>query len=430
MRLFPAVLFASIVLVGPPAFSQPIHDAGQDIFDRINGAIAATCAHPNDTLKQMAAHLGSGAAPVYHQVLRRRAVVAGWQRAFTLKTYGLLEVTRIQPTDASGQITAEFSLALGERLLPTLSVLATIDCRVLEGRRLAYDGNGQLESLIVLDADLATIGPGAKLNPEFPPAVAGDSASEAIRVAIVDTGINYQLPIFARALARNRHGQPLGYDYWDLDPFPFDSDPRRSPFYPMHQGTRTASVIVNEAPAAKIVPYRFPYPDVSLMADLVRDADDAGARIVAIAFSGGEGEWDAFIEAAESRPNMLIIAAAGPGGANLDVTAEPPATLTLPNIIIVTAADRRGRILEGANFGPRSVHLAMVADDVAVVDFSGRPGRAAGTGIAAARLAALAARLLARNPTWTMKELRRELFILGRTVAGEPARTRHGVIME
>jgi hypothetical protein len=114
----------------------------------------------------------------------------------------------------------------------------------------------------------------------------------------------------------------------------------------------------------------------------------------------------------------------------LDVTAEPPATLVLPNVIVVTAADKRGRLLGNANYGPRSVHLAVAAEDVAVIDFSGRRGLASGTGIAAARLAAYAARLLATNPDWTMARLREGLLKAGRPPVGEPARTRHGVVVD
>jgi hypothetical protein len=427
-----ASLFVILVVAGfaaGTAGAQPAFDANRDLVARLAAAVRAPCAHPEDTFRQMASRLGPDVGLIHQQGLRDRAEPIGWQRSFALKPYGMIEVTRLAPPDARGHISAELQLAAGDRLLPVLSVLAGLDCAVIEARRLVYDGRGQLDRMIVLDAELEPTGASSPLNPPVPAAEAPDPGG--VRIAVVDTGVNYLLPPIAAALARDSQGRALGYDFWDLDPYPFDSDTRRSAFYPMHQGTRTASVIVAEAPQARIVPYRFPFPDLGLMADLVRDADAAGARIVVISYAAAaEGDWDAFIEAAEARPNLLIIAAAGPGGRNLDVTAEPPATLVLPNVIVVTAADKRGRLLGNANYGPRSVHLAVAAEDVAVIDFSGRRGLASGTGIAAARLAAYAARLLATNPDWTMARLREGLLKAGRPPVGEPARTRHGVVVD
>ena len=98
----------------------------------------------------------------------------------------------------------------------------------------------------------------------------------------MDSGLAYDLPLFRDRLARDAGGKPLGYDYWDLDPWPYDGDVSRGPFLPIRHGTAVASILVREAPDAALVPFRYPRPDMSRMADLVARAVKAGARILAM----------------------------------------------------------------------------------------------------------------------------------------------------
>ena len=60
----------------------------------------------------------------------------------------------------------------------------------------------------------------------------------------MDSGLAYDLPLFRDRLARDGEGKPLGYDYWDLDPWPYDGDTSRGPFLPIRHGTAVASVLV------------------------------------------------------------------------------------------------------------------------------------------------------------------------------------------
>ena len=78
------------------------------------------------------------------------------------------------------------------------------------------------------------------------------------RIALVDTGVNYTLPAFLPNVAVDKSGKLVGYDFWDDDPWPFDSDPRRTAFYPTHHGSTVFSVLVDEAPESTISLYRFP----------------------------------------------------------------------------------------------------------------------------------------------------------------------------
>ena len=60
--------------------------------------------------------------------------------------------------------------------------------------------------------------------------------SGAVRVALVDSGVNYLLPEIASRLARDVDGTLVGFDFWDLDTRPFDSNPARSAFHPQRHG--------------------------------------------------------------------------------------------------------------------------------------------------------------------------------------------------
>ena len=118
-------------------------------------------------------------------------------------------------------------------------------------------------------------------NPAVPlvPVLDGRPIASKVRVALVDSGVNYQLPQINNALARDAKGELIGYDFWDMDNRPFDSHPTgRGPV--QRHGTRTASLLINEAPFIELVAYRYPRPDMQRMASLVAHADQHGVRII------------------------------------------------------------------------------------------------------------------------------------------------------
>ncbi len=49
------------------------------------------------------------------------------------------------------------------------------------------------------------------------------SETQAVRVALVDSGVNYQLDAINSRLARQDDGSLIGYDFWDMDELPFDA---------------------------------------------------------------------------------------------------------------------------------------------------------------------------------------------------------------
>lgn len=296
---------------------------------------------------------------------------------------------------------------------PVLLIDAGRDCTVTHGRLLEYDGNGAAKQLIHLDAALDETGTVEVLDPPVPQG----RDPGGVTVAHVDSGVNYLLPHIAGRLARDADGVLLGFDFWDMDDRPFDLDTSHSPFFPQRHGTAVASILLREAPHARLIPYRYPRPEMSRMMDVVDATAAAGARIVMMPLgSRNVGEWLAFNAAARSHPGILFVVSAGNGGRDIDAVPLFPASLDLDNIVVVTSADGFGRLAVGSNWGTETVDLMVPGEKVPTTDHRGASVKASGSSFAVPRVAALAARLLAKNPEWRAPQLIKAL----RARAGTP----------
>lgn len=305
-------------------------------------------------------------------------------------------------------IAVEFYRDLGkDELRPEMTAQADRDCRIVNGRRLRYDASGRRDMLEHYGPDLADVERTEPLNPPMP---AGRGRA-GVLVALFDAGLNYTLPEFSTRLARAPNGRPLGFDFWEMDARPYDGNPARSPFYPIRHGTPVASVLVREAPDIRLLPYRYPRPDMQRMGNMVRAADANGARIVSMPMGSNRREhWETFLAAARERPHMLFIVSAGNDGRNIDDVPVFPASASLDNMIVVTSSTAFGRLGQGSNWGPRSVDIMVPAENVDVIDFRGAAGKASGSSYAVPRVAALAARLLRRHPRWRAPGLKKAIL--------------------
>ncbi|GMQ75541.1 MAG: hypothetical protein BMS9Abin01_0792 [Gammaproteobacteria bacterium] len=346
-------------------------------------------------------------------VVRGREV--GLRRRFSMVDSGdqvLLET--IQPGALLRRVRGEYQVPAGDAnqaLRPMLMIVADGRCRVQMARRLIYDADGEAEYLEQLTPALDGVQTREPLNPPVPVMAKGEESEgrevSAVAVAMVDAGVNYLLPIIGERLARDADGEILGFDYWDLDRRPFDANPVRSPFLPQRHGTQTASLLLREAPPARLVPYRYPRPDMTRMADLIEDAAANGVVIVNISLGGNRPEeWRTFGQAAAARPEMLFVVSAGNNGRDIDSQPVYPAALGLENMLVVSSADSSGRPAPGSNWGRESVDLLVPAEEMLVTDFYGRPRVVSGSSYAAVRVSALAACLLQENPEWRAEILK------------------------
>jgi hypothetical protein len=316
--------------------------------------------------------------------------------------------------------------ARGTAIRPKMMAAAQPSCEIMQLRRITYDAKDRAETLLILPTALGNTERRIPLNPAVPDGV----DPGGVTVALVDSGINYRLPMFANSLARDGAGRALGYDYWDMDDRPYDIDAAGSPFFPRHHGTRVASVLLRAAPAIRLIPYRYPRPDLRRMRALIADADANGARVVALPMGSNEPkDWQAFAAAARARPHMLFVISAGNDERDIDRHPIYPAALGLDNAIVVTSGLDDGRLAPGSNWGRRGVDLVVPAEDVAVVDHLGAAALGSGSSYAVPLVAALAARLAARHPKWAAVELKRAIIARARLLPGGGGRgVRHGWI--
>ena len=307
---------------------------------------------------------------------------------------------------------------------PRMQARVMPPCRLIEARRLQRDADGAVTAIELLDSDLATVRHTEPVNPPVPKLAAGNAR---VRLAHVDTGVNYLLPQVRQRLASDTAGRLLGYDFWDDDDRPFDIDPRRNIFLPLHHGTTVFSVLARESGDEPIAVYRFPAPDMCRFADLVLHMAALGVRVVNISMGSFDpADWDCFAGAAVKHPDMLFVVSAGNDGRNLDEAPVYPAALPLENMITVTSSDDFGRIGRGSNVGASTVDIMVPAERVAVFDHRSVRDETGGTSYAAPRVAGLAMRFLAANPDASTADI--IAFLVSRTRPASGAPLVHGWI--
>lgn len=417
-RSRPAAAWALSCLLGlwtavpQPAGANPTHGAARAA---IQGIAARLCPQGLDEPEALARQLAGYSLTDVED----SGPPGGWWRREVRLVSAEAELTVVavgfRPGGALRRIDIEARALTTDR--PLMLASSDGDCGILGGRALGYE-DGRPSELLVLGPDLATVAARELLDPPVPP---GRDA-EGVTVAQVDSGVNYLLPQIAARLARDPSGHSLGYDFWDLDPRPFDGDTGRSAFFPQRHGTEVASLLLAEAPEIRLLPFRYPRPDMARMAELVARADAAGAAIAAMPMgSRNPSDWTAFAAAAQARAHMLFIVSAGNNGEDIDRIPVYPAALALDNVIVATSAAADGSLAPGSNWGRLNVDLLVPAEGLSVTGFDGRAAQGSGSSFAVPRVAALAARLKAAHPDWGAAELKTAIFARAVTPPGAAA---------
>ena len=114
---------------------------------------------------------------------------------------------------------------------PAAQVRAVPPCRIISARQFGTTPDGD-RIIISYGPDLKFLGIEAQ-NPPFVMSVQPVGLPHEPLLALVDTGVNYNLPMAQKNLAIDQDGQLIGYDFWDNDNRPFDKDPRRNAFFPV-----------------------------------------------------------------------------------------------------------------------------------------------------------------------------------------------------
>ena len=295
---------------------------------------------------------------------------------------------------------------------PLLLISLAADCSLQAARQLDYNPQGQALKIDTLDARLQPTGEPDWLNPPLvfleravePPK--HPPAARPLRVGMVDSGVNYRLAEINRRLARDSNGQLIGYDFWEMDALPYDSHPLDSGFFVQRHGTRSASLLLREAPGIELVPYRYPRADMSRMQALVEHASAHQVSILGMPLGSNRAQdWASFARAAADHPQMLFIVSAGNNGRDIDAEPVFPAALDLENMLVVTSADDFVRPAERTNWGRIAVDFMVPAERRRALDYSGTETRVSGSSYAVSRVVALAARLKSEHRDWTAVEI-------------------------
>ena len=290
---------------------------------------------------------------------------------------------------------------------PLLLVNVDKKCNIMVSRLIQRDINGKIFSIDNLSSDLSEV----KSSEYFNPTLEKQKPFKGIKVAIVDTGVNYNLDFIADKISRIDESNLTGYDFEDDDSLPYDIDTGRSVFFPMHHGTSVSSIILREAPMSELVVYRFPRSEMCKFENLIEHISVNKIKIVNLSMgSVNKDDWQCFYRAAKSNKDILFFVSAGNDGKNIDFEKIYPASFDLENIIVVTSSDISGNLAQGSNFGSVSVDFLIPGEQIPVMDHRGVKTNASGSSFAVPRVVAMAIRILSNNPNANILDIKSKLI--------------------
>ena len=290
---------------------------------------------------------------------------------------------------------------------PLLLVNVDKKCNIMVTRLIQRDITGKIFSIDNLSSDLSEV----KSSEYFNPHLKKQKPFKGIKVAIVDTGVNYNLDFIADKISRKNESNLTGYDFEDDDSLPYDIDTGRSVFFPMHHGTSVSSIILREAPMSELVVYRFPRSEMCKFENLIEHISVNKIKIVNLSMgSVNKDDWQCFYKAAKSNKNILFFVSAGNDGKNIDFDKIYPASFDLKNIIVITSSDISGNLAQGSNFGSVSVDFLIPGEQIPVIDHRGVKTNASGSSFAVPRVVAMAIRILSNNTNANILDIKSKLI--------------------
>lgn len=268
--------------------------------------------------------------------------------------------------------------------------------------------------------------------------------SRAVRIAVIDTGVDYNHPdlkanmwINTKEIAGNRIDDDnngfiddvYGYDFANTDSDPMDGNGHGS-----HCSGTIGAVHNNKTGVAGVM------ADVSIMAIKFLGDDGSGsleAAVKAIDYAtmmnvdlmsnswGGGGRSEALFEAIQraSDKGIIFTAAAGNSSSNNDSSPSYPASYENPNIVSVAALTAQNSLASFSSYGRNSVHIAAPGHNILSTVNGGKYDVYSGTSMATPHVSGVLGLLLAKEGRIPHEVLRDRLTLTGVPVAGLRGKT-------
>lgn len=141
--------------------------------------------------------------------------------------------------------------------------------------------------------------------------------------------------------------------------------------------------------------------EYALEANGVGDSPEHRAEIARVLF---DISYDTLVEGMKNSPDILFIPAAGNSDVDVDFTKDIPASINLPNVLVVGAVDQAG---DETGFTSYGKNIRAHANGFEVESFvpGGRTMKFSGTSMSAPNVTNLAAKLFALDPDLTPQEV-------------------------
>lgn len=236
-----------------------------------------------------------------------------------------------------------------------------------------------------------------------------------IRIAILDTGLDYAIPAFKNKIYKP--GKDLPSNFYGVDLVNTNKEDLYFPKDNNGHGTHVAGIIIGLFPNAEILPIKYYNDEKTNSASLalaIRIAIKAEVNIINISGGGQNSDFEEkqAIEEAE-KAGILIVAASGNDKTNLTNDKEKfyPASYQISNIISVMAHDPSGNKSSFSNYGKEFTDLMALGEIQSYVPYNknklGRClGYMKGTSQATPFVTATAGILMAKNPTWSYRQVK------------------------
>lgn len=253
------------------------------------------------------------------------------------------------------------------------------------------------------------------------------TGSRDIKVAVIDTGIDYRHPDLKNQMDVNTaelNGKPgvdddgngyvddiYGYDFANKDGDPMDGHSHGTHCAGVIGASHDGKGIAGVMGQVKLIGIKFLSDKGSgETIDAISSIEYAVRRGVHVmSNSWGGGEYSEALKEAISHANdagIVFVAAAGNSSANNDSKPTYPANYDVPNVITVGSYQASGTASSFSNYGVKSVHVFAPGSSILSTIPNGRYGNMSGTSMACPHVAGVVGLVLAQKPTLTPSEVR------------------------